>query len=310
MEASKVVIGIPTFKRPQGLRRLLETIAKQQADFSPIVLVADNEGEGGGGHATVNQMKADYPYELVVIAVPARGISHVRNALMLHAFDKFNADMLAMVDDDEVVEQQWIASLVKMQQLENVDVTAGTVLPEFAVEPPVWAEKLNIYWRTIHPAGRIDLVQGTGNVLLNRSVWVKFKGQFFDPVFGLTGGGDKEFFSRLKIAGATFAFTPDAVSHELIDSSRLTKEWAKQRAYRIGCGDVRIMRKNRMSVLSWVRESIKALLAFIYYSIQYFLFFHSERKKMHALFKIMRQKGKLNGIFGEAPEVYKNVHGS
>ncbi|NRQ42161.1 glycosyltransferase [Rheinheimera sp. YQF-2] len=310
MNKIKVVIGIPTFKRPQGLRRLLESIARQQADFSPIVLVADNEGEGGSGHVTVNEMKAGYPYQLVVIAVPARGISHVRNALMLHAFDKFEADMLAMVDDDEVVEQKWIASLVKMQQLENVDVTAGTVLPEFSVEPPVWTEKLNLYWRTIHPAGRIDLVQGTGNVLLNRSVWVKFKGQHFDPVFGLTGGGDKEFFTRLKSAGATFAFTPDAVSHEFIDSSRLTKEWAKQRAYRIGCGDVRIMRKNKMSMLSWLSEAVKTLSAFVYYSVLYIFCFNSERKKMHAIFKIMRQRGKLNGIFGTAPEVYKNVHGA
>lgn len=40
MEFLKVVIGIPTYKRPIGLTRLIDSIAKQVIDFKPIVLVA------------------------------------------------------------------------------------------------------------------------------------------------------------------------------------------------------------------------------------------------------------------------------
>ena len=46
-----VTVAIPTFRRPQGLARLLAALAKLRTDASVTVLVADNDAEGREGLA-------------------------------------------------------------------------------------------------------------------------------------------------------------------------------------------------------------------------------------------------------------------
>lgn len=312
MERLKVVIGIPTFKRPQGVRRLLESIRKQIATFEPVVLVADNEGNDGVGLATVQKMLDEgYPLQLKAIAVNERGISQVRNALMREAFDSMQADLLAMIDDDEWVEPQWIASLVKVQQQTKADVVGGSVAPEFEVAPPAWAKGLNIYYQTEETtSGVVPLISGTTNVLLSRSIVVKYPEERFDPFYSLVGGGDKEFFTRIKRRGATFAFAHEAQAHEIFGASRLTKKWAIERAYRIGAGDIRIISKSKPSLTVWCKEVFKFLAAVGISSILLIIMLGKPHKKMHARLKLARQFGKLSALRGTQREVYKNVHGS
>jgi glycosyltransferase involved in cell wall biosynthesis len=308
---NNVVIGIPTFKRPESLTILLDTIAEQDFDCILYVVVADNEGENGQGSIVVNELiNNNFPFPIKVIPVVERGISQVRNALLNEAFANLEADYLAMVDDDERVEPYWISELVKMQQQWGVDVVGGYVLPEFESTPPDWVYSQSVFKRPKLKAGKIDMVMGTTNVLLNRSIYKDFVDNKFDCAFGLTGGGDKEFFTRLKKQNATFAFAPEALSYEMFGESRATKQWAKQRAYRIGSGDARIFRRYSPSIREWVREFIKLIGAFAISSLMFVLCLFSPSKRMFYLLKLMRQKGKLNGLFGEPVEVYKNVHGN
>lgn len=308
---NNVVIGIPTFKRPESLSILLESIAKQDYAHIQYVVVADNEGEQGAGTHVVERFKANnFPFPIKVVPVAERGISQVRNALLAEAFPTLNADYLAMVDDDEWVEPYWITELVKMQQQGNFDVVGGYVLPEFETPPPQWVFSQSLFMRPKLQPGQIDMVMGTTNVLLNKSVFHNFADNQFDCAFGLTGGGDKEFFTRLKKQSATFAFAPEALSYEMFGASRATKAWAKQRAFRIGSGDARIFRRYNPSVKDWIVECLKLIAAFSVSAVMMVLSYFSPGKRMFYLLKIMRQRGKLNGLFGEPVEVYKNVHGS
>lgn len=311
MNQLKVVIGIPTFKRPQGVRRLLESISKQVAGFEPMVLVADNEGDNGVGLATVQQVLAEgYPLPLKAIAVNERGISQVRNALMHEAFDNMQADLLAMIDDDEWVEPQWIASLVKVQQQTRADVVGGSVAPEFEVTPPAWAKGLHIYYQSDSTySGAVDLIDGTTNVLLSRHIVDAFPEERFDPFYSLVGGGDKEFFTRIKRRGATFAFAHEAQAHEIFGASRLTKKWALERAYRIGAGDIRIISKNNPTAVVWLRELSKLSAALVLSGVMFVLMFGVPHKKMKARLKLHRQFGKLSALFGKQKAVYQDIHG-
>ncbi|WP_434931612.1 glycosyltransferase family 2 protein [Shewanella sp. HL-SH5] len=312
MKSLNVVIGIPTFKRPQGVRRLLESVARQAADFDITVLVADNEGDKGIGLTTVQQILAEgYPLPLKAIAVNERGISQVRNALMHEAFGIMQADLLAMIDDDEWVEPQWIASLVKIQLQTNADVVGGSVAPEFEVAPPAWAKGLHIYYQSDSTySGTVNLIDGTTNVLLSRHIVDAYPEELFDPFYSLVGGGDKEFFTRIKRRGATFAFAHEAQAHEIFGASRLTKKWAIERAYRIGAGDIRIISKNNSSLLVWLKELVKFLAAIAVSSVALILLAAIPHKRMKVRLKLARQMGKLSAIFGEQKKVYSNVHGS
>ncbi|MEE2024479.1 glycosyltransferase family 2 protein [Alkalimonas mucilaginosa] len=312
MESLKVVIGIPTYKRPVGLHRLLDSIAKQSCDFTPIVLVADNEGDGGQGLQVAEQMKTEgYPWELHAIPVNERGISQVRNALMQYGFEQLNATHLAMIDDDEWVEPQWIAELVKVQLATGAEVVGGSVSPEFETERPDWAKGLHIYYES-NPgvSGKTELIQGTTNVLLSRSIIENFPTERFDPFYSLVGGGDKEFFTRIKRLGASFAFAHQAQAHELFTASRLNKKWAIERAYRIGAGDMLIIKKQQPGFLTWVKEFSKLFFALILSLCLVLIYWLVPHKSMKARLKFTRQLGKLSALLGKQKVVYNKVHGS
>jgi succinoglycan biosynthesis protein ExoM len=309
-QTKRVVIGIPTFRRPQGLTRLLASIAAQRVHFTPHILVADNDGESKQGLGVVKQVRANgYPFPLTGLVVQERGISQVRNALMREAFENLAADGLAMVDDDEHVEPNWLVALVAMQEQGEFDVVAGPVLPHFEHPPPRWTVGLPIYWRKVHKAGVIPLVEGTGNIYINRSAHERFRGCEFDPHFGLTGGGDKEFFTRLKRKGATFGFAPEAVSYEYISPGRMTKRWALQRAFRIGCGDARIFRLHGKSTQNCTFELMKLIAALIISPLWIVAAAGLSDRQMRGCMMLARQLGKLNGLLGSPPRVYETVHG-
>lgn len=312
-QAKKIVIGIPTFRRPQGLARLLASIADQQAPFIPHVLVADNEGKGGAGLKVVEEVRRNnFPFPLTAIPVPERGISQVRNALLKVAFEDLAADALAMVDDDERVEPDWLTCLVAMQQQHGFDVIRGKVLPEFAAPPPRWTRGLDIYHRQDDdaPGGAAPIVYATDNVLLSKRIWELLPEAKFDPAFSLSGGGDAEFFTRLRKHGAKFGYVPWAVSHEMIHASRMTKRWAMQRAYRIGSGDARIFKLHAETTGEQLLFFSKLTGALAATPLLILLMCWSPSRRMRAILLLARQLGKINGLLGyRFPQVYKEIHG-
>ncbi|MDD4910668.1 MAG: glycosyltransferase [Sideroxydans sp.] len=306
----KIVIGIPTFRRPQGLRRLLSSISEQKISIPLCVLVADNEGEGGQGIQLVNQLNREgYSCELRSIAVEERGLSHVRNALLKTAFNEMSADVLLMVDDDVRVNDGWASALIEMQQREGADVVAGSVFAEFETTPPNWVYGQSVYWGQIYPAGIVDMVSGTTNVLITKNMFAKFGEPLFDVGFSLTGGEDKEYFLRIKELGARFAFTPDGHAYELVGPSRMTKRWAWDRAYRTGNTDIRIFKRYQHSAMAWMAEISKIVLAILLSIIRVPLcIFHPARRMKHLL-TVARQFGKIAALFDYHPDTYKVTHG-
>jgi len=297
---------VPTFKRPKGLRELLQSLAVQQTQLRLMILVADNEGEGGAGMACVQDLAAAYPYPIKALPVPERGISQVRNALLNEAFHHQSADYLAMIDDDETAEPTWIQALYDAAKRYGATVTGGKVNPQFSSPPPAWTEGINLFYRAqTTPEGRVSLIEGTTAVLIEAAGWRQSGAQRFDPRYALTGGGDKEFFTRLKMAGAQFAFTHHAQSHERLETNRVNWKWATQRSRRIGQGDMRIHRMHS----GWPKALIELLKALILMGLLplFWVVFH--RKRAFYALKIQRQIGKLEAWMGRFISEYATTHG-
>jgi succinoglycan biosynthesis protein ExoM len=310
-QSIRVIIGLPTYKRPQGLARLLDSIAKQRVDFEVQVLVADNDSEQQEGMQTVaryQQQGFRFPLEAFVVA--DRGISQVRNALMQRAFVDYQADLLAMLDDDEWAEEDWLNSLVRVQRLTQADVVGGHVSPEFVVPPPDWVQGLEVY-PTPKPqqSGYVYLIYGTTNVLLSKSILIRFPGQMFDPFYALRGRGDVEFFKRLKRHGAIFAFSHRARSHEIFGASRLTKNWARERAFRDGGGDMRILLINNPSFKRLLIECVTIFGASIVACLKILFYVNKSHLQMAGQLLLMRQMGKIYALFGKYKQVYQQTHG-
>jgi hypothetical protein len=108
----------------------------------------------------------------------------------------------------------------------------------------------------------VPLLDQTGNVLLSCRTLERLGWPKFDLSFGLTGGGDKEYFTRLKASGVRFAWAPRAISSESVPPSRLTRSWVLRRAFRVGNADMRISVRHakRAEVIGSAAKALTVLL--------------------------------------------------
>lgn len=258
---TRLLVGIPSYRRPVPLGKCLESIAGQTGldDVDVMIVVADNDPTAREGLAVAIQLAADYPFDLKPELVERPGISAVRNAILDHA-DAWNADFIAMIDDDETAEPDWLRTLLDVQRRFAADLVGGPSIPTF--ERPVPPEILHskAFWYNAKLGDEIvPLFHPTSNVLLSRRALVGFGNQRFDDAFGLTGGGDKEFFTRLKKRGAIFAWASKAIAYEHVPEARLNTRWILRRNYRIGVDDVRIALMHE-GALSSSRKIAEALI--------------------------------------------------
>jgi len=224
--AQKVVICVPTFRRPDQLMSLLASLCglvlpETTADIE--VLIVDND---------INESArplceaAVLPWPLRYFVEPNRGIAQVRNAATKHSA---GAGWIAFVDDDEVVEPEWLCNLIRTQLRFHADIVAGPVLPEFRTGVPKWCIQSGILERHRYPTGSRPKSLGTGNVIINTEVFRRIGA--FDERFGLTGGEDGEFFMRAGQAGLKIVWCDEAVTHESIGPGRANLRYLLRREY-------------------------------------------------------------------------------
>ena len=261
----KLLVGIPSYRRPVELRKCLETVSAQTdlAEIDVRVLVADNDPEQREGLCVAEELAESFPFQLKAQLVEAPGISAVRNVILDHA-NYWGADFIAMIDDDESADPGWLRTLVYVQRQFNADVVGGPSIPFF--QGPVSSEIIHskaFSYNAQEGDGPVPIVHATNNVLLSRNALLRLGAPEFDDAFGLTGGGDKEFFTRLKNQGASFAWASKAITYELVPASRMTTRWILRRNYRIGVDDVRIalMHEGTVSSLRKIAEAVVMVAA-------------------------------------------------
>jgi glycosyltransferase involved in cell wall biosynthesis len=296
----KVVICIPTFKRPKSLARLLDAVAQLQTSASVSVVVADNDAENHAGLDLCNQTPA-YRWPLKAVIAEKRGIAQVRNVLVEEAL-KLGADFIAMIDDDEWPEAGWIEAFLTCARQTGADVLGGSIL--FGQNST--AEGHGDIRR---PTGTVAMLEGAGNLLIRRAVLEEMAAPWFDPAFGLSGGEDKEFFVRLARAGKRFAWADEARAHGDVPEARAGLSWLLRRAYSVGNSDMRVFLKYQPGVFRLAAELAKISAALLLSPLAAVILAFSPNRREHALLKLARALGKLSAITGRRTNEYAVVHG-
>jgi GT2 family glycosyltransferase len=257
MQAS-TIIAIPTFRRPEQLRHLIAAIARLDRLEDVALLVADNDPAREGAHVAALMAK-DLPVPVEVICVPEGGLCHVRNAIVAHALAIPAMQRLAMIDDDEWPEPQWLAALLTVQQRTGAVVVGGPVIPVFREGAPDWAEQTLVFRPEQRPEGPAEMLYASNNLLVTRAALEALGAPWFDPAFNRSGGEDLDFLTRLKAIGLGFAWAPGARVSEWVGSERASRKWVLRRMWRIGVTDTRVARKRSGRLLLGLRSL--ALLA-------------------------------------------------
>jgi len=298
VKPAKVLIAIPTFRRPDGLRRLLTAIAALKTNADIKVLVADNEGAGGAGLALVSELTESYRFPIEAIAVPERGLTSVRNAMIAHARKDATLDHVAMIDDDEWPTERWIDDLVAMQKATGASVVGGPNLPVFAPRAPRWAAHCPLFVSDDMPDGPVDIVWGTCNLLLHKSAFAHSDSNLFDPLFNRSGGEDVDAFMRLKASGHRFAWSRSAVVWDDVPLNRTTLGWITRRAFRIGNSNMLVQlrwkygRYGRLVALPSALAGIGANLGLLV------VFSISPKRRVTFYCRLIRSLGKLAFLTG------------
>ena len=238
--ATSVVVAVCTYRRLNSLLRTLEHVGRafREADLPARIVVVDNDGQDAAVEPALRTLADRLRFELHYRIETTPGISAARNAAFAEA-DRLGVRFVAMLDDDEWPDPEWLAELLRVQSESEAAVVGGPVSPVF----PQDRQELGRYasfWAVQHQnlRGR-TLVFCTCNFLIDME---RLRGRprpLFDDAFGLSGGGDTVFFRALHADGFQMAWAPLAVVQEEVPHSRASLKWLCQRRYRSGNHAVR-----------------------------------------------------------------------
>lgn len=245
-----VTVCIATFKRPQLLRALLESLRAQQLppQVSVRIVVLDNDMLASAREVVEEFQRAAAP-PIVYDIEPVQNIALARNRALRHA----GGDFVAFIDDDEQAAPDWLAHLLDAALRYNAEVVFGPVIPILPDDAPKWVRRGRFFERKRSPTGTRRRHGGTGNTLVSMNVLLS-SGLTFDPAFGLTGGEDTHLFARLGAHGARMIWCEEALVSECVPPQRMTVSWLVRRAFRSGqtFGRIYVSQKPRLYRAAWL----------------------------------------------------------
>jgi hypothetical protein len=199
--------------------------------------------------------------------------------------------------------------MLACQAATRADVVGGAVLREMEGEIAPWAARHPLLQpKSRGASGVVELIDSTANVLIDAEALRALGDRPFDEAMALTGGSDKQLFTRMARAGRRFAWAEDARVTELIPASRVTSKWLLMRGYRIGMTDTITAMAHSNALKVATAEAPRIIGGFIVGSLGALTL--DRAKRIVRLGKLYRAAGKIAALTGNHYEEYRKVHGA
>ena len=305
----KIDVCVITYRRPEGLLRLLGGI-QQQRLHEPApqvrVVVVDNDPEASA-EAICDEARAWLDFELLYVVEKRRGIPQARNRALSVSLG--HADFVAFIDDDEVPEPDWLAELADVQRIHDADAVHGPVLPLFAADPPRWVTRGGFFDRARHETGSRLAYAYTNNLLVRTRALASLD-RLFDERMALTGSSDTELFERFARRGHQIVWADDAEVVEHVPESRVSLRWVVMRQFRVGTASVIIDRVCREQPKVPWRMAAHAGWCLVKGGLQSLrILAGNAAGAVSGLQLVALGVGRLAGLLGYRYEEYRVIHG-
>ena len=235
----EVTIAICTYKRPGGVESALESLSKQTYRLGAIsVLIIDNDPETSLAYHQKIAETFSNRFPVTVVAEPRLGISNARN----RALNECGSSHIAFLDDDCIASPNWLAALTKaiLSMGEGVGAVGGRSLGIWAFEMPAWVSRSLLGYLSVTdwgPTRRLltpPLYLVGGNALFVARALRDAGG--FDLKLGrlgstLLGNEEIEVCDRLRGAGYSVMYEPEAIVGHVIARDRVQKAWFRKRVF-------------------------------------------------------------------------------
>lgn len=263
----RLTIIIPTKNRLSIVTELLRSLGALDhiERLGPEIIVVDNDSHDNT-YEHLKSLADKFPTPVKVIKVAHGG----KSAALNDALNIASGDVLAFLDDDVVVDRNWLNGLQTFFRNDSNQAGQGVIrlaAPQSA-DPEIL--KLVERYRTIPKLEyKPDLKSvhslNGANFFVSRKVFDQVGG--FDERLGPGASGtseDVDFAHRLARANITIGYAPEAIVYHRVDRDRLTEEYFKQSHRRQGVSRF-LMRKRSAAEIAF--NLARAAAQYCYYSI-------------------------------------------
>ncbi len=298
----EVSVCVPTFRRPESLRRLLKSFLELlDIDFLKMEFVIVDNDSSQSAKPVFEEFKHQFP-NFNYFTQSEQNIALTRNMLV----EESCGEWIAFIDDDEVADKQWLASYLELKNRLDGDGFFGPVYSVFESEPPAWLERDFFFKRKSFLTGAQIPEQDarTGNAFLKRKLFLKNK---FDPDFGLTGGEDSDLFARMiEKEKANFFWCNEAIVREYVPKERLDWRWLIKRSFRTGITFTIVSNRKTDNSVSAVLGLIKSTAGTIFFLLHAIVSIFRQRKYLvKSAMRLSLQIGHILGFFNYSYNEYK-----
>jgi glucosyl-dolichyl phosphate glucuronosyltransferase len=277
-----VTVILCTYNRCESLKSALEslTLSSFPETISWEVLVVDNNSKDHTREA-VQAFSRRYPGRFRYVFEPQQGKSFALNSGIREA----RGAVLAFVDDDVVVGQDWLYSLTSPLYGGKWAGSGGRILPERGFVPPRWLAvdgpfsqigALCAYSDLGDDPGELKAPLVGANMAIRREMFEKY-GNFRTDLGPRPGSElrheDRELGHRLVNGGERLRYVPSAIVYHQIHQSRVRKEFFLAWWFDFGRGFIRETERS-LSAKATLKTAARASLT----ALQWLIAFDPQRR--------------------------------
>ncbi|MRI02602.1 glycosyltransferase [Kriegella sp. EG-1] len=228
-----IVIGIPTYKRPDMLAKLVRSIYLSNFDSLIIskidILVVDNDIDKTA-EKIANDLINNCPknFNFIYHSYAIKGLSNVRNEILKQAYN-LNPKYIVFVDDDEYVTKDWLNELVSLAEKNDADIVQGPNIPVFESKIK---DSISQHFNYLDFNHNQEISDFESNNVLLKTKFVINNNLSFDERFNITGGEDSYFGIQAMKKKAKNYWSKKAIVYETIPNSRANLSWLIKRTFR------------------------------------------------------------------------------
>jgi GT2 family glycosyltransferase len=302
----EVVVCVPCFRRPEHLRKTLQSLADQRTGRRFAVIMVENDASSCGSVPVASEFLRGGKLPGLCVVEPRQGNCYAINAAFEMAQAIFpDATHFLMIDDDEIASEHWLERMVRAAEVTCADVVGGPVLQHFDDDSKCELQRHPAFRPAYDASGSVPIIYGCGNCLIKRPVFDRLGSPAFDLRFNFLGGGDVDFFVRCRRAGMKFHWAADAVITETVPRSRTKSGWLALRGLRIGAINYHVQRKGAQTPWSRARLLAKMLAMLPLSLLRAGLLFLGKHGAADALHPVIVAAGSALAAIGIEPQPYK-----
>lgn len=230
-----VCVAVCSYKRPEMLKNTLNSLLDMElpVGLRTEIIIVDND-KNQTARPVVYEFFSNSPIKINYFCEETSGLSSARNRVLTEAI-ALGASHLAFLDDDEVVEKDWLVEHIKFyREFENIYISSGPAFVKFEKNYPKHIMQNDIFKvASTKKYGELRPTCATNNVFFPLAP-VKEHNVYFDLKFSKCGGEDGDFFARLVTLGYVIGWNDKAVNYEIVNDKRANIDWILKRHYQNG----------------------------------------------------------------------------